>query len=201
MGRPGLTAVRRRRVRLHVAQLDEQILAVWLGPHGREVRQRHAVRVEEWCRRRLPQVEETIAVAVLHRRAIHDRRPRQAVAVGDAVHVHTRRDLAQRGVGRNREGRVVPARSRTGGERVLRDAGAVVREVLARARLAAADDVRQLRGGACVVEPLHRQRHAAGVLVHRVGAVVDHDAAQRHRRVAVDDDEACAHGGETLTIR
>src|SRR5437762_2461187 len=78
----GLVRVRRcksvgPRPAFHVIDLDEDVLYVRIRIHCREIWQGLPRRVEEspGGRRRLPYIEEPIAIGVLDRRAKHDRGP------------------------------------------------------------------------------------------------------------------------------
>ena len=89
------TAVARRNIGLHVADLDEHVLVVIPRTHGVEVRQGLAVRVRWGCCR-LPGVEEAVAIRVLDRRLIDDRRPRQAIERAEALVIDRRRHLRRK---------------------------------------------------------------------------------------------------------
>ena len=142
-------------------------------------------------------------VEVLYRRAIHDGRPREAAVAAEALVIHRRGHRLQAGIDQrvDGEGRVVPLRRARRLERVHRDRLAVVAEGLGAVRLAAADDVRELGRRARVVEALNGLQHLASGLAHRVRAVVEHDGAERGRRVAVDDDQAGAERLQALSVR
>ena len=202
MGRVLLGAVIARDVGLHEMHFHEDVLHVRIGAHLRQHRQRAAVRVQDRCGGRLPEIQQAIVVIVVDGRAIDHGRPREAVRAA-RLGQRTRLDAAQRGVDSHGEGRVIPVGAR-GPRQGVAPRGVVVEEGLVLPGLAAADDVRDLALRVDVVrlvEAFDVQGEAGRAVGHRIRAVVEDDRTVRQRGVAIDDDQAGAERRGATRVR
>ena len=176
-----------------------------------------AVGIEQRSGRLLPDIQQAVPVAILDVGAVDRGRERDAVERAQVLLRDRRRDLVRHATRRRRgredpivtvEGGVVPFLAEAGaegvgGERcVVGERRLVEPDDLVLVRLAVSADQGELgRARLSVVEARHGQLHAIGRLVHREGAVVEDQGAQRSARHAEQRDQTCADGLDVVADR
>ena len=144
-------------IREHVPELDEQVFTVRARAHRLEVRQRLSRRVDDRVSRGFPDVEQPVAIAVFHRRAIDDGGPGEAVEREDALEsadvvTSVRVERFGNFDGVRLKVKLSQFRPCTAANGFVATARPVDAQVLRPVGLTAADDVRQLCRCTAVVE-------------------------------------------------